>query len=54
LHSKRQVERKAKECQFTPTWMGWEQALEALTFAAEREWVRRARIAANSLADQVP
>jgi 8-oxo-dGTP diphosphatase len=60
LRSKRQVERKAKEEQFAPAWMGWEQALEALTFEAEREWVRRARPAAGtggakgSLAEQEP
>jgi diadenosine hexaphosphate hydrolase (ATP-forming) len=48
LRSKRQLERKAKEQQFAPAWMGWEQALEVLTFEAEREWVRRARAAAGT------
>jgi len=48
LHSKQQVERKAKEQQFTPAWMGWDRALEALTFEAEREWVRRARAAVDT------
>ena len=43
LHSTRQVERALKEEQFIPTWLGWEEALAALTFEAEREWVRRAR-----------
>jgi 8-oxo-dGTP pyrophosphatase MutT (NUDIX family) len=55
LRSERQVERKAKEQQFTPAWMSWERALEALTFEAEREWVRRARAAAgtgNDVAEQ--
>jgi 8-oxo-dGTP pyrophosphatase MutT (NUDIX family) len=31
------------EEQFDPVWMTWEQALQNLTFEAEREWVRRAR-----------
>jgi 8-oxo-dGTP pyrophosphatase MutT (NUDIX family) len=31
------------EDQFQPLWLTWDQALEALTFEAEREWVRRAR-----------
>ncbi len=31
------------EAQFEPAWLPWDQALEALTFEAEREWVRRAR-----------
>ena len=50
LRSTQQAERKSKEHQFTPAWMDWERAAEALTFAAEREWVRRARVAAG-LAD---
>jgi 8-oxo-dGTP pyrophosphatase MutT (NUDIX family) len=33
----------APERQFVPEWLSWEQALEELSFAAEREWVRRAR-----------
>ena len=37
-----QVERKAKELQFVPDWIGWDRALAELTFPAEREWVRRA------------
>jgi 8-oxo-dGTP pyrophosphatase MutT (NUDIX family) len=48
LRSERQVERKAKEQQFTPAWMDWDRALEALTFEAEREWVRRARAAVDT------
>ena len=31
------------EAQFKPRWLPWDEALTALTFAAEREWVRRAR-----------
>ena len=31
------------ECQFEPVWLPWDGALAALTFEAEREWVRRAR-----------
>ena len=32
------------EEQFVPEWVTWEDALEALTFAQEQEWVRRARV----------
>ena len=39
------IERKARELQFIPDWVGWEQALEELSFEAEREWMRRARAA---------
>jgi 8-oxo-dGTP diphosphatase len=35
------------EKQFDPVWLAWDEALAALTFAAEREWVRRARQKAN-------
>jgi 8-oxo-dGTP pyrophosphatase MutT (NUDIX family) len=31
------------EEQFDPVWLAWDDALEALSFDAEREWVRRAR-----------
>jgi 8-oxo-dGTP pyrophosphatase MutT (NUDIX family) len=31
------------EAQFEPRWLAWDQALEALSFEAEKEWVRRAR-----------
>ncbi len=31
------------ETQFDPIWLPWDEALAALTFEAEREWVRRAR-----------
>ena len=43
----RQVARKRKEWQFIPDWLSWDQALDKLTFEAEREWVRRARQAAD-------
>jgi 8-oxo-dGTP pyrophosphatase MutT (NUDIX family) len=33
------------EEQFEPRWMPWEEAMNRLTFDAEREWVRRARAA---------
>ena len=31
------------EEQFEPVWLPWDEALAALTFEAEQEWVRRAR-----------
>lgn len=31
------------EAKFDPTWVTWDEALDVLTFEAEREWVRRAR-----------
>jgi Uri superfamily endonuclease/ADP-ribose pyrophosphatase YjhB (NUDIX family) len=31
------------EQQFEPSWLPWDEALAALTFEAEREWVRRAK-----------
>ena len=31
------------EKQFEPVWLPWDEALAALTFELEREWVRRAR-----------
>jgi len=31
------------EEQFKPVWLPWDEALAALTFEVEREWVRRAR-----------
>lgn len=52
LRSTQQIERKTKEHQFMPAWMDWERAAEALTYAAEREWVRRARDAAGQTAGQ--
>lgn len=41
------AERKPKELQFIPEWMGWDEALSALSFEVEREWVRRAREASS-------
>lgn len=35
------------EEQFEPVWLAWDDALAALTFEAEREWVRRARKMTN-------
>ena len=35
------------EAQFEPVWLAWDDALAALTFEAEREWVRRARTVNN-------
>ena len=47
LQSSRQVAREAQEFQFIPDWVDWEQALAELTYESEREWVRRARVAAS-------
>ena len=33
----------AGEAQFQPRWLPWDEALAALTYEAEREWLRRAR-----------
>jgi 8-oxo-dGTP pyrophosphatase MutT (NUDIX family) len=41
-----QIAREAKEHQFVPDWLSWTDALSALTYEAEREWVRRAQAAA--------
>jgi sugar phosphate isomerase/epimerase/8-oxo-dGTP pyrophosphatase MutT (NUDIX family) len=35
--------RNAPEAQFSPRWLSWSEAEEALSFPAEREWIRRAR-----------
>ncbi|MGD1994487.1 MAG: HAD-IA family hydrolase [Anaerolineae bacterium] len=35
------------EAQFQPLWLPWDAAIDALTFEAEREWVRRARAYVN-------
>ena len=45
LAGPRQVARSSKEVQFEPVWMDWREAAQALTYAAEREWLRRARAA---------
>ena len=47
LQSSRQAAREAQEFQFIPDWVDWDQALSALTYPAEREWVQRAREAAD-------
>ena len=36
------------EEQFETVWLTWDEALAALTFEAEREWVRRARLALSN------
>jgi 8-oxo-dGTP pyrophosphatase MutT (NUDIX family) len=36
---------RSPEKQFKRRWLPWEKALSLLTFEAEREWVRRARLA---------
>lgn len=38
------------EAKFVPVWLSWGEALEGLTFEAEREWVRRARQAVERAA----
>jgi 8-oxo-dGTP pyrophosphatase MutT (NUDIX family) len=43
LRSPQQLERQPTDLQFIPDWMNWDQALAALSFEPEREWVRRAR-----------
>ena len=40
------------EKQFDPAWLTWDEALAALTFDAEREWVRRARTMNNEAMNQ--
>ena len=37
------------EKQFEPVWLPWDEALQRLTFEAEREWLRRARAAAEGV-----
>ena len=43
LYGSQQAEREKKELQFIPDWLDWDEALSALTFEVEQEWVRRAR-----------
>ncbi|MGD8398984.1 MAG: NUDIX domain-containing protein [Anaerolineae bacterium] len=43
--------RGAPEAQFARLWASWSAALEAITFEAEREWLRRGRQAWQSLSD---
>ena len=47
LRSHEQVERDRVDLQFTPDWVTWDEALSELTYPVEREWVRRAREAAD-------
>jgi 8-oxo-dGTP pyrophosphatase MutT (NUDIX family) len=42
------IEHDRPEAQFERLWLTWTDALTCLTFEAEKEWVRRARIAWNS------
>jgi 8-oxo-dGTP pyrophosphatase MutT (NUDIX family) len=49
LRSPHQIERAAGEEQFIPDWVSWEEALEELSYEAEREWARRARAASQAL-----
>jgi 8-oxo-dGTP pyrophosphatase MutT (NUDIX family) len=43
LRSRQRTDRPEVDEKFFPIWVSWEEALEHLTFEAEREWVRRAR-----------
>lgn len=42
------------ETQFEPVWLAWDEVLAALTFEAEREWVRRAKAASLELQKVAP
>jgi oligoendopeptidase F len=42
------------ERQFEPEWLAWDDALQTLTFEAEREWVRRARRARRRRGEREP
>ena len=48
------IEHDRPEAQFERQWLAWPDALTRLTFEAEKEWVRRARIAWNSQLQNVP
>ena len=48
------IEHDRPEAQFERQWIAWPDALTRLTFEAEKEWVRRARIAWNSHLQNVP
>jgi 8-oxo-dGTP pyrophosphatase MutT (NUDIX family) len=43
LCSPQQIVRDPHEFQFAPVWVPWEEALETITYQAEREWLKRAR-----------
>jgi 8-oxo-dGTP pyrophosphatase MutT (NUDIX family) len=53
LGGPRQVDREPQEDQFIPQWMDPQAALEALTFEAEKEWLRRA-LESEGRADGTP
>jgi 8-oxo-dGTP pyrophosphatase MutT (NUDIX family) len=39
---------RGAESQFEPLWLSWQEALQQVSFDAEREWLRRARAALPS------
>jgi 8-oxo-dGTP diphosphatase len=43
LRSLQQIERPAKDLHLIPVWESWDNALNALSFAEERKWVKLAR-----------
>lgn len=47
LLTQRPAQRKKGEAQFQPKWLPWEEAIKTVSYEAEREWVRRARSAAE-------
>jgi len=46
------TEPRGHEEQWQPEWLSWEEALQQLTFEAEREWLRRARAAEAATTNQ--
>ncbi len=44
LNSSREASRPKPDEQFFPVWVSWDEASAHLTFDAEREWIRRAKI----------
>lgn len=45
MHTSSEGRKELSEKQFEPIWLTWDEALLQLTFEAEREWIRRARVA---------
>lgn len=45
---------QSHEKQWQPVWLPWEEALQRLTFEAEREWLRRARAAKAATTNPLP
>ena len=45
---------RGHEEQWQPVWLLWEEALQQLTFEAEREWLRRARAARAATTNLLP